>query len=199
MRGAMGTSMCLNGGRRFTICTGDMLQSIKRAKIRHVNFLDWWKTSALEFRWTVSAIDHASSYGKIELLDWLKAKRLALKYLSDAMDWETNKGKVDVLEWWTDRFACTRVTALEWWKASRLELRFSNDSIDEASREVRLDTLNGESRGLEMKWTLQAVESAKELVSFVVLDWWKHCGLEMDGPLLFTRWWEESLMNHSRP
>ena len=46
----------------------------------HINMLEWFKNSGLEFEYTENAIDHASANGHIDILKWFKKSGLEFKY-----------------------------------------------------------------------------------------------------------------------
>ena len=57
------------------------------AKNGHVNVLEWFKNSGLEFKYTDNAIDWAAQNGHVNVLEWFKNSGLEFKYTDDAIDW----------------------------------------------------------------------------------------------------------------
>ena len=118
------------------------------SKHGNIEFLEWWKKSALELKYSIDSMDLASRNGHVNVLEWWHKSGLELKYSTDTMDSASRNGHVNVLEWWhksglelkyfnlaIDLASSNRhVNVLEWWHKSGLELKYSTDSIDLASR-----------------------------------------------------------------
>ena len=102
----------------------------------HVEVLEWWATSQLEFNYDRHALQHASCHGKVEVLQWWLGSGLQLLFDQEALTGATRHNRPEVLEWW-DRSGlpiqyrmCDIEEALEdalgggeaaraWWKTER--------------------------------------------------------------------------------
>ena len=66
----------------------------------HVDVLEWWARSQLDFKYDKQALYHASCHGKVEVLQWWLGSGLQLIFDQDALTGATRHNRPDVLEWW---------------------------------------------------------------------------------------------------
>ncbi|TEB30308.1 hypothetical protein FA13DRAFT_1733611 [Coprinellus micaceus] len=66
----------------------------------HVEVLEWWATSQLEFNYDRHALHHASCHGKVEVLQWWLGSGLQLLFDQEALTGATRHNRPEVLEWW---------------------------------------------------------------------------------------------------
>ncbi|KAF9451490.1 hypothetical protein P691DRAFT_352456 [Macrolepiota fuliginosa MF-IS2] len=66
----------------------------------HVEVLEWWATSQLEFNYDRHALQHASCHGKVDVLQWWLGSGLQLIFDQEALVGATRHNRSDVLEWW---------------------------------------------------------------------------------------------------
>jgi hypothetical protein len=66
----------------------------------HVDVLEWWATSQLEFKYDRHALQHASCNGKVEALEWWLGSGLQLIFDQEALVGATRHNRPEVLEWW---------------------------------------------------------------------------------------------------
>ncbi|OSX61629.1 hypothetical protein POSPLADRAFT_1181682 [Postia placenta MAD-698-R-SB12] len=66
----------------------------------HVEALEWWARSALDFKYDRQALYHASCHGKVDVLQWWLNSGLQLIFDPDALTGATRHNRPDVLEWW---------------------------------------------------------------------------------------------------
>jgi hypothetical protein len=123
--------------RRFYLDVND--EFISNACLHgDVDFLEWWKNSGLELKYTKKALNYASEYGHVNVLEWWLKSGLPLKYDDWALFLASHSGHVNVLEWWKnsglelkyDKRYDKRIhvnlhytldkNVLEWWKNSGL-------------------------------------------------------------------------------
>ncbi|KAG2015717.1 hypothetical protein CC2G_008961 [Coprinopsis cinerea AmutBmut pab1-1] len=119
----------------------------------HVEVLEWWATSQLEFKYDRHALQHASCHGKVEVLQWWLGSGLQLIFDQEALTGATRHNRPEVLEWWDKSGLpiqyrmCDIEEALEdaigggdaaraWWKAKGVDFN-ANDK-----EWMKLQTLN---------------------------------------------------------
>ncbi|CCL99194.1 uncharacterized protein FIBRA_01209 [Fibroporia radiculosa] len=66
----------------------------------HVEVLDWWAHSQLEFKYDRQAIYHASCHGRVEVLQWWLNSGLQLIFDQEVLTGATKHNRPDVLGWW---------------------------------------------------------------------------------------------------
>ncbi|KAF5354635.1 hypothetical protein D9756_005436 [Leucocoprinus leucothites] len=66
----------------------------------HVEVLEWWATSQLDFKYDRHALQHASCHGKVEALQWWLGSGLQLIFDQEALVGATRHNRPEVLEWW---------------------------------------------------------------------------------------------------
>ncbi|KAI0918976.1 hypothetical protein AcW1_003520 [Taiwanofungus camphoratus] len=66
----------------------------------HVDVLEWWARSQLEFKYDKQALYHASCHGKVDVLQWWLGSGLQLIFDPDALTGATRHNRPEVLEWW---------------------------------------------------------------------------------------------------
>ncbi|TFK44872.1 hypothetical protein BDQ12DRAFT_661523 [Crucibulum laeve] len=66
----------------------------------HVDVLEWWATSQLEFKYDRHALQHASCHGKVEVLEWWLGSGLQMIFDQEALTGATRHNRPEVLEWW---------------------------------------------------------------------------------------------------
>ena len=130
-----------------------------------IRFLEWWKHSGLELKYSNNALDTASNNGHINVLTWWIKSGLPLKYSNNALDNIPEYNSVD---------------ALTWWLKSNLPLKYSNYALDWASYSGRVDVLTWWfNSGLPLKYTVDSINFALWNGHINVLEWWKNSRLEL--------------------
>jgi hypothetical protein len=66
----------------------------------HINVLEWWHRSGLDFKYDRVPLYHASVSGRVDSLDWWAQSGLQMIYDSDALVGATKHNKPESLEWW---------------------------------------------------------------------------------------------------
>jgi len=132
----------------------------------HINVLEWWKRSGLEFKYSESSLDWASKYGHINVLEWWKNSGLELKYSEYSLDWASKNGHINVLTWW---------------KNSGLPLKYSGDALYNPTINKHINVLEWwKHSGLELKYPKIFRSKLAYDVPRIALEWWKNSGLPFD-------------------
>ena len=66
----------------------------------HVQVLEWWAHSQLEYKYDRQALYHASCHGKVEVLQWWLDSGLQMIFDQEALTGATKFNRQEVLEWW---------------------------------------------------------------------------------------------------
>jgi hypothetical protein len=66
----------------------------------HVQVLEWWAHSQLEYKYDRQALYHASCHGKVDVLQWWLDSGLQMIFDQEALTGATKFNKREVLEWW---------------------------------------------------------------------------------------------------
>jgi len=66
----------------------------------HVQVLEWWARSQLEYKYDRQALYHASCHGKVEVLQWWLESGLQMIFDQEALTGATKFNRREVLEWW---------------------------------------------------------------------------------------------------
>jgi len=66
----------------------------------HVQVLEWWARSQLEYKYDRQALYHASCHGKVEVLQWWLGSGLQMIFDQEALTGATKFNRREVLEWW---------------------------------------------------------------------------------------------------
>ena len=66
----------------------------------HVQVLEWWANSQLEYKYDRQALYHASCNGKVEVLQWWLGSGLQMIFDQEALTGATKFNRREVLEWW---------------------------------------------------------------------------------------------------
>ncbi|KAH9941940.1 hypothetical protein B0H21DRAFT_752197 [Amylocystis lapponica] len=83
---------------RLTLKIGRVMDMASTAG--HVEVLEWWARSQLEFKYDRHALYSASCHGKIDVLQWWLGSGLQLIFDPDALTGATRHNRPEVLEWW---------------------------------------------------------------------------------------------------
>jgi hypothetical protein len=129
----------------------------------HVNVLTWWFKSNLPLEYNARALNNASLNGHVNVLEWWLKSGLELKYTGDSLKLASEKGHVHVLEWW---------------KKSGLELQYDEKIFDNC---INIDSLNWwKNSGLELKYSEYTLETISSMYDCLkALEWWKNSGLKL--------------------
>lgn len=84
--------------RNLTLKIGRVMDMASTAG--HVEVLEWWATSQIEFKYDRLALQHASCHGKVEVLDWWLGSGLQMIFDQEALVGATRHNRPEVLEWW---------------------------------------------------------------------------------------------------
>jgi len=66
----------------------------------HVQVLEWWARSQLEYKYDRQALYHASCHGKVEVLQWWLGSGLQMIFDQEALTGATKFNRREALEWW---------------------------------------------------------------------------------------------------
>ena len=123
----------------------------------HIDILEWYKNSELNFRHTENAINYASGNGHINILRWFKNSGFEFKYTDYAIDWASENGHINILEWF---------------KNSGFEFKYTDYAIDWASENGYVNVLEWfKNSGFELKYSTRAIDWASENGYVNVLEW----------------------------
>ncbi|KZT01463.1 uncharacterized protein LAESUDRAFT_707402 [Laetiporus sulphureus 93-53] len=66
----------------------------------HVDVLEWWARSQLDFKYDIHALYHASCHGNVDVLKWWLGSGLQVVFDQDSLTGATRHNRPEVLEWW---------------------------------------------------------------------------------------------------
>lgn len=66
----------------------------------HVQILEWWARSQLEYKYDRQALYHASCHGRVDVLQWWLDSGLQMIFDQEALTGATKFNRREVLEWW---------------------------------------------------------------------------------------------------
>lgn len=85
-------------GPNKTLKVGKVMDTASTAG--HVQVLEWWARSQLEYKYDRQALYHASCHGKVEVLQWWLESGLQMIFDQEALTGATKFNRREVLEWW---------------------------------------------------------------------------------------------------
>jgi hypothetical protein len=80
-------------------CTLDRHAILQASRTGDFEFLEWFKNSGYEFKYSEWAINLACYYGNVQVLEWFKNSDYEFKYDRNAIYYACMNGNFQVLEW----------------------------------------------------------------------------------------------------
>ncbi|KAI8809852.1 hypothetical protein BJ742DRAFT_802637 [Cladochytrium replicatum] len=190
-------------------CSGRTMPWTPQATPDRFMFLQWWKSSGLELKWSSEAIDYASEKGRLDVLEWWQDSGLEMKWNWKAFEKPIEDGNIKVLSWWKAaglefdmqswESECTGMVEVE---KRPVFLGHRSSKIVQVSPDIPMFSIGGRRRALNS--SILHMRSTGRAAMGTLMCWWKGCVYNMlwsqaaidqariDGHICIFDWWKSS-------